>query len=77
MSECQFGGLFCQFVALSLVQGKMWVLDMICRSLLMSARRSFATGQMSSMDEKVVIQRRGSFIMGLFGPGSTVYRIAI
>ena len=52
----------------SLVQGKLWGLDTIYRSLVASARRSFDTDSMGkwSIDEKVVVYGSVSFVMGVF-----------
>ena len=55
---------------------KYGVLIKKCRSLVVSARRSFFTGQIAWKRglwmKKVVIYGRGSFLRGSFGPGTTV-----
>ena len=69
-------GLFCQFVIWSLVQGKLWGLVTIYRSLVASARRSFDTGQIAwergPWMKNWSYMAVGCLLMGSYRPGTIV-----
>ena len=74
-------GLFCQFVIWSLVQGKLWGLVTIYRSLVVSARRSFDTGwiawERGPQMKKWMYMALGRSLRGSFRPGTTVVELFI